>query len=357
MQRAMGGMEPSGPPMMKQPPKQGSAPPSPQKKEPPTGLPPKDEPGKKPPMLTKQQSMSETGKGAIPPLTPKQKTPGPGAQQPPPKGLEKAQLGQKHGPQPPQLQKTEQSPMGSPQPSPAKTTQKQDGGGFFGGFGLGGLTDMTKPPAESVTGKLFSGFGSSSKPQGATTAQVSDSVTSKLFSGISGMTETSKPPVATSQATEGVSGKMFGFGSSILSSASNLMTGEEPKSPPGSITDLPINSGKKSPGSPPDSESPPDTPPVYSKEPASLKPGSTEERTPAAKPTSEPAKTDEPQTTSNCPLCKVELNMGSGDVPNYSTCTECQKPVCNSCGFNPMPHLSEVSGMLFNKNDILLTNF
>ncbi|XP_053097735.1 protein piccolo isoform X4 [Pangasianodon hypophthalmus] len=348
MQRAMGGMEPPGPPMMKQPPKKGSAPPSPQKKEPPAGLPSKDEPGKKPPMLTKQQSMSDTGKGATPPPTPKQKTPVLGAQQKPPKGLEEAEPGLKRGQQPPPLQRAEQSPMGSPQPSPAKTTQKQDGGGFFGGFGLGGLTDMKKTPAESVTGKLLSGFGSS-KPQGGTAAQASDSVTGKLFSGFSGLTETPKPPVATSQATEGVSGKMFGFGSSILSSATNLITGEEPKSPPGSMPGSPTFSGAKSPpGSSAASESPPDTPPVYSKEPASPKPGSTDVNALVDKPASEAAKTEEPHTTSNCPLCKVELNMGSGDVPNYSTCTECQKTVCSLCGFNPMPHLSENEWLCLN---------
>ncbi|XP_046728953.1 protein piccolo isoform X5 [Silurus meridionalis] len=301
MQRAMGGMEPPGPPMMK--PKQSSAPPSPQKKEPPAGVHSKDEPGKKPSMLTKQQSISDT-KGATPPPTPKEKTPGPGAQQ-------EAQPGLKGGQKPPPLQKADQSPVGSPQPSPVK---KQEGGGFFGGFGLGGLTDTKKGPAESVTGKLFSGFGSSSKPQGGTAP---------------------KSPVATSQATEGVSGKRFGFGSSILSSATNLITGEEPKSPPGSSPGSPFDSGAKStPGS--------------SKEPASPKPGSTDGKSLADKPISEAAKTVAPQPITNCPLCKIELNMGSGDVPNYSTCTECQKYVCNLCGFNPMPHLSEKEWLCLN---------
>nr|XP_046206395.1 protein piccolo-like isoform X2 [Oncorhynchus gorbuscha] len=41
---------------------------------------------------------------------------------------------------------------------------------------------------------------------------------------------------------------------------------------------------------------------------------------------------------STCPLCKVELNKGSKDPPNYNTCTECKNTVCNLCGFNPMPH-------------------
>ncbi|KAL7828086.1 hypothetical protein AOLI_G00312380 [Acnodon oligacanthus] len=363
MQRAMGGMEPPGPPMMKQPPKQGSAPPSPQRKEPPPGSPAKDEPGKKPPMLSKQQSIGDTGKGATPPATPKQKSPGPGPQQQQqgsPKGPQGAQPGApglKRGQQPPPLQKPAQSPKGSPQPSPAKTTPKQDTGGFFGGFGLGGLTDVKAPAAESVTGKLFGGFGSSSKPQGGTATQASELVTGKLFSGFGGLTETAKPPAAASQASDGVSGKMFGFGSSILSSATNLITGEDskspPESPPGSPPDSPIDSGADSPpGSPPDSgsESPPDTPPAYSKERASPKPRATERKAPVDKPTVEPAKVEKPLAPascsaghSSCPLCKVALNIGSGDTPNYSTCTECQKTVCNLCGFNPMPHLSEVS--------------
>nr|XP_021330913.1 protein piccolo isoform X5 [Danio rerio] len=355
MQRAMGGMEPPGPPMMKQPPKQGSAPPSPQRKEPPPGSPSKVEPGKKPPMLTKQQSIADTGKGSTPPTTPKS-----GPQQ----GPQPGQLGAKRG-QPPPLQKPSQSPKGSPQPSPAKTTPKQDGGGFFGGFGLGGLTEVTKPsPAaqatESVTGKLFSGFGGGSKPQGGSAAPASESVTGKLFSGFSGLTETTKPLPAQSQSTESVSGKMFGFGSSFLSSATNLISGEESKSPPdspaGSPPDSPIGSDADSPaGSPPDSgsESPPDTPPAYSKDPASPKPTPAEKK--ASADTSPPKSTDVKEAKvsgseaqSCCPLCKVKLNFGSGEVINYSTCTECQKTVCNLCGFNPTPHLSEKEWLCLN---------
>ncbi|XP_048012956.1 protein piccolo isoform X7 [Megalobrama amblycephala] len=357
MQRAVGGMEPPGPPMMKQPPKQGSAPPSPQRKEPPSGSPSKGEPGKKPPMLTKQQSIADIGKASTPPTTPKSG---------PHQGPHPEQLGAKRG-QPPPLQKPSQSPKGSPQPSPAKTTPKQDGGGFFGGFGLGGLTEVTKPSAgaqatESVTGKLFSGFGGSSKPQAGSTAQASESVTGKLFSGFSGLTESAKPPAATSQTAESVSGKMFGFGSSILSSATNLISGEESKSPPesplGSPPDSPIGSDVDSPpGSLPDSgsESPPDTPPAYSKDPVSPKPSTGEGKASAdtSPPKSRevevpPIQESGSDTQSCCPLCKVKLNVGSGESPNYSTCTECQKTVCNLCGFNPTPHLSEKEWLCLN---------
>ncbi|XP_043092610.1 protein piccolo isoform X3 [Puntigrus tetrazona] len=351
MQRAVGGMEPSVPPMMKQSPKQGSAPPSPQRKEPPSGSPSKGEPGKKPPMLTKQQSIADTGKGSTPPTTPKS-----GPQQ----GPQPGQLGAKRG-QPPPLQKPSQSPKGSPQPSPAKTTPKQDGGGFFGGFGLGGLTEVTKPSpgaqaTESVTGKLFGGFGGSSKPQAGSAAQTTESVTGKLFSGFSGLTESAKPSPASSQSPESVSGKMFGFGSSILSSATNLISGEESKSPPGSPPDSPIGSEADSPpGSLPDSgsESPPDTPPAYSKDTASPKPKAAERKTSADVPAPKLTEVEEPpvsgsEAQSCCPLCKVKLNTRSGESPNYSTCTECQKTVCNLCGFNPTPHLSEKEWLCLN---------
>ncbi|XP_041059081.1 protein piccolo-like, partial [Carcharodon carcharias] len=42
-----------------------------------------------------------------------------------------------------------------------------------------------------------------------------------------------------------------------------------------------------------------------------------------------------------CPLCKTGLNIGSEAAPNFNTCTECKAVVCNLCGFNPMPHLTE----------------
>ncbi|XP_062850786.1 protein piccolo isoform X1 [Trichomycterus rosablanca] len=347
MQRAVGGMEPPVTSMMKQPPKQSSVPASPQKKESTLGSPTKD-PGKKPPMLTKQQStVSNTEKGATPPTTPKQKTPASGAQQS--DETQPGTAGPKPGPLPPPFQKPLQSPKGSPQPSPAKTTPKQDAGGFFGGFSLGGLSEMTKPPAaELVTGKLFGGFGSSSKTQSATPAQVGESVTGKLFSGNSGITEPAKPPAAQSEAAEGMQEKMFGFGSSILSSATNLINGEESKSPPGSTPDSPTESSAESlPGSLPDSESPPDTPPVNSK-PDPPKPGSTDGKASSDKISLEGEKAIDLPHQAICPLCKVNLNMGSGDVSNYSTCTECQKTVCNLCGFNPTPHLSEKEWLCLN---------
>ncbi|XP_045554609.1 protein piccolo [Salmo salar] len=336
MQRAMGGMD--DPPMMGK----GSAPPSPSRKDP-------GKDGKKPNLLIKQQSISD--RGLTPPTTPKQKSPGPS------------------------------SPKGSPQPSPAKGKQESSFFGGLGGISLGGLTDVAKPPAaasqaaESITGTMFSGFGGftgSAKPDRAKAAagpqKTAESVTGKMFSGFGGFTETAKPPAAASQ--------MFGFGSSILSSATNLMTtdsvdsvdekagspadspagspaGSPPDSPfsaPGSSPDSPFSA----PGSPPDSDSP-DTPPASKKAPKRAVSLLKDQKSIEAEPSAEPLKAGEPPTPApgsgaqeNCPLCKVELNVGSADPPNYSNCTECKKSVCNLCGFNPAPHLGEKEWLCLN---------
>ncbi|XP_028427092.1 protein piccolo [Perca flavescens] len=338
MQRAMGGMDPPG--MTK--PKQGSAPPSPQRQA-------SGKPGK---LLIKQQST--TDQGLTPPTTPRQKSPGPTSPGPLSPGSSlggSPKIDPKTG-RPIQLKS-------SPQQSPSKAKQESSFFGGFGGISLGSLTDTAKPPAaasqaaESVTGKLFGGFGGlmeSSKPQAQAAPKQEESVAGKLFGGFGGLTETAKPPAAASQ--------MFSFGSSLLSSASNLVSGEDEKaagSPPGSPLDSgpgsPADSGPGSPpdspfslpGSPPDSDSAPDTP-TKSKRPPRTISVEQEEKVPAAKPGPAPAST----TKESCPLCNVELNIGSADTPNYSFCTECKKTVCNLCGFNPTPHLGEKEWLCLN---------
>ncbi|KAM9334448.1 protein piccolo [Symphorus nematophorus] len=341
MQRAMGGMDPPG--MTK--PKQGSAPPSPQRQAP-------GKPGK---LLIKQQST--TDQGLTPPTTPRQKSPSlssPGPLSP----------GSSVGGSPKIDPKTGRpiQAKSSPQHSPAKAKQESS---FFGGFSLGGLTEAAKPPAaasqaaESVTGKLFGGFGGlmeSSKPAEKAAPKQEESVAGKLFGGFGGLTESAKPPAAASQ--------MFSFGSSLLTSATNIVTGEDEKaadSPPGSPPDSPADSGPGSPldsgpgsppdspfsapGSPPDSDSAPDTPPAKSKKPPR---GMSVEKEEMAKPAPAPGPAPASTTKENCPLCNVELNAGSADTPNYSLCTECKKKVCNLCGFNPTPHLGEKEWLCLN---------
>ncbi|XP_017290945.1 protein bassoon isoform X2 [Kryptolebias marmoratus] len=45
-----------------------------------------------------------------------------------------------------------------------------------------------------------------------------------------------------------------------------------------------------------------------------------------------------------CPVCKTTDLMGTGMTSN--TCTQCRSMVCNQCGFNPNPHLTEVQEWL-----------
>lgn len=332
MQRAMGGMDPPG--LSK--PTHGSAPPSPQRQA--SGKPEK--------LLIKQQST--TDQGLTPPTTPRQKSPGPTSPGPLSPGSSAAgspKIDPKTGR--PIQQKS------SPQQSPAKAKQESSFFGGLGGISLGGFTDAAKSSAataqaaESVTGKLFSGFGGlmeSSKPQTQAAPKQEESVAGKLFGGLGGLAESAKAPSAASS-------QMFSFGS-ILSSATNLVSGEEvkaPGSPPGSPDSGPGSPPDSGPGSPPDSPfsapgSPrdsdfvPDTPPAASKKAPRSRSVEQEEKPPAA----ESAQPPVPAVKRTCPLCNLELNVGSADTPNYSLCTECKAEVCNLCGFNPNPHLEEV---------------
>uniref|UniRef100_A0A3Q3FYC8 Bassoon presynaptic cytomatrix protein n=1 Tax=Labrus bergylta TaxID=56723 RepID=A0A3Q3FYC8_9LABR len=47
-----------------------------------------------------------------------------------------------------------------------------------------------------------------------------------------------------------------------------------------------------------------------------------------------------------CPVCTTTELSNPPAVPNYNTCTQCKSTVCNQCGFNPNPHLTEVQEWL-----------
>lgn len=47
-----------------------------------------------------------------------------------------------------------------------------------------------------------------------------------------------------------------------------------------------------------------------------------------------------------CPLCSTtELMLHTPDKTNCNTCTQCRIVVCSLCGFNPNPHIVEVSNL------------
>ncbi|XP_053108815.1 protein piccolo isoform X2 [Hemicordylus capensis] len=189
---------------------------------------------------------------------------------------------------------------------------------------------------------------------------------SRRFSlNVGGITDAPKPQPTTPQET--VTGKLFGFGASIFSQASNLIStaGQPQDPPPGSPSKQPPPSSQLSASQKDICQAQPSPkatpmkketkPPVTEKsEPPKMEGISTEdavmEKKPlTAKDTKPPAvevkqSAPPPETlhpslpTSACPLCKTELNLCSKDPPNYNTCTECKNVVCNLCGFNPMPH-------------------
>ncbi|XP_060891176.1 protein piccolo-like [Labrus mixtus] len=174
-----------------------------------------------------------------------------------------------------------------------------------------------------------------------------------------------KTTPSAAKSAESVTGKMFGFGSSFLSSASTLITSavqDEPKNTPPSPRKMSAAahvSPKTTPPASPKTLPAKDIKPPASQTPQQKKPDeSQQEKTPSIEQAKVIKVPPEPPSTpmesksapkaelSICPLCKIKLNRGSKDPPNYNTCTECKTNVCNQCGFNPMPNVAEVNEWL-----------
>ncbi|TRY57405.1 hypothetical protein DNTS_026601 [Danionella cerebrum] len=123
-------------------------------------------------------------------------------------------------------------------------------------------------------------------------------------------------------------GKLFGFGASLLNQASNLMSVDPVQTAPPA----------QQPSSP--------KPPQKQAGPPGSSPGPASGSLAGAKPPAQTVPARQEVSTKPlvlCPLCKTELNMGdSSKTPNYNLCTQCHTQVCNMCGFNPMPHLTEL---------------
>lgn len=186
----------------------------------------------------------------------------------------------------------------------------------------------------------------------------------------------SQPSVV--QSTGSVTGKMFGFGSSFLSSASTFITStvqDEPKTtpptprkmstvghaspkttPPASPKLLPVKDTKPLKPEEKTPVKPLQTPPAQAKPlqaPQTTQPTQTTQAKEKAPPEEAKASTDRQGATkvnlSICPLCKLQLNMGSNEPPNYNSCTQCKTTVCSQCGFNPKPNVIEVNGTIHDR--------
>lgn len=179
-----------------------------------------------------------------------------------------------------------------------------------------------------------------------------------------------------------VSDKVLGFGSSFLSSASNLISSvvqdESSTTPPTPRKGSTVSQTSVKSATLPSSRKGSSVSQTPSKTPAELStdtsgkgsaayqdltklPQATEDKSlthkkmedkPSAQVESQPSQpraTDESsKTPKECPLCKVELKK---NPPNFNTCTACKKIVCNLCGFNPNPNQIEVREFLFHKQN------
>lgn len=174
-----------------------------------------------------------------------------------------------------------------------------------------------------------------------------------------------KTQPAAAKPAESVTGKMFGFGSSFLSSASTMITSavqDEPKTTPPTPRKM-STTANESPRTTPVAS--PKLLPAKDTKPTAVK--KTEEKQPEKRlqdktPSNLQAKVDKglPEASkvqtdiqgaskavpTICPLCKVNLNVGSKDPPNYNNCTACKMDFCNQCGFNTMAIVAEVSQCL-----------
>lgn len=171
---------------------------------------------------------------------------------------------------------------------------------------------------------------------------------------------------AGSNKTEMVTGKMMGFGSSLFSSATSLITSavqEDTRTMSSSRKmSAPQVSGKTSELQ----MSPKSSSQVFSRKMSEVKANDTQKAHLVKKPdqpkeikATPPGKSSTDRDSTNlekpevsqaapkvghsiCPLCKVELNMDSKTPTNFNTCTDCKSTVCNKCGFSPMPNLTQV---------------
>lgn len=133
-----------------------------------------------------------------------------------------------------------------------------------------------------------------------------------------------------------VSGKVLGFGSSLFSSASHLISSAVPD---GTSPFTSPSASRKGSVASQSSDAVHKTPEVT----RSNKTEQTDQGATArdAKPGSRVEEKGRSDVTvpKACPLCHADIQK---EPANYKTCTGCERTVCNLCGFNPAPDKTEV---------------
>lgn len=203
-------------------------------------------------------------------------------------------------PKPFQQQTEKHNPL-PPVSQPPPKTEPQQEQGFFG-FGFGGARSRSpspQPAVSAVSGKVL-GFGSSflSSASNLISSAVQDESTTQSTSQNT-LKTTNTPPTPRKESTTSQ-------GAALTTNAEKAYPTSSQKTEP---TANQINTGLLSQTKKPESSS--------------------------QMPKADKAK----PLPKSCPLCKVEIKK---DSVNYNTCTECKNTVCNLCGFNPTPHQTEV---------------
>lgn len=146
----------------------------------------------------------------------------------------------------------------------------------------------------------------------------------------------SKPQPDSGKPAESLGGKMFGFGSSIFSSASTLINSSTQEEPKAATAVSPKTTAVKDTKSPAAQRKEQEKNVEQVQQPKTTQTQQVKVDTSKSKDAVGSSAVPKP-TQSTCPLCKANLNIGSKEPPNYKTCTECKHTVCSQCGFNPMP--------------------
>nr|DBA31358.1 TPA: hypothetical protein GDO54_007219 [Pyxicephalus adspersus] len=289
-------------------------------------------------------------------------------------------------PKPAVPQTSQSAGQGSPKPSPSHKPAVPQTAQPLGPLGtkpsplhkpIVQSSQQTAGPASPKSSPLHKPSPPQTVSQPVTQPQKPQDQPRRFSLNLGSATETPKIQPTTPQET--VTGKLFGFGASIFSQASSFISTAAQPSPQTQSTQGPA---RKQPAPPPKAAVPQKPvkeamdshstkPPVAKKEikPELLKKVEEPKSSPLSKEIDEKkikdketervsesktiVKETKPENNEKkiepkilCPLCKIELNTGSKDPPNFNTCTECKNMVCNLCGFNPTPHLTEAAEWL-----------
>lgn len=236
----------------------------------------------------------------------------------------------------PPLHKRQQLATGKPQGDTSNMNKSED---FFG-FGFGGARSRSpspKPAASAVSGKVL-GFGTTflSSASNLLSSAVNDEpsttpVASRKGSSSSISSTTplsSRKGSAVSQTFSKTTPPTSHKGSSVSQTPQKIESSDTSPVTLHQGTEISHNLMKETKNS---SNEKAEEKKSEDPQPCQTLPENVKDSAAAEKTSQQPPKT--------CPLCMTDIKK---DLYNYSTCTECKSIVCNLCGFSPMPQETEV---------------